>query len=441
MTNSSLDRRGRGHSPNMATRRSALLTSFTVLVLTPLLAAPRGCYFGAADVPLGANHDEEVGGAGDGDAGPPTGGTGGGSGDGSGASSSGSSGASTSGSSGAGVDGGSLGGSDAGSSGGSDAGSSGGSGGSSSDLPCIETVTPLSEFDENPAPFDLWQVDEWFGGAHRAPLDPRYFDPTMVTLQFVGPLDLYWVESERNPDLPPDVTDQCGDHMRVRTYARFFSDDGLFDETFPDLELNIEPVGDGSANLFAHNPLSGPGVMLFVDELRGTYKNAPRRDGACLWSLQLDFVISADSFSGGIFESLIPHPLLDASCLENDPDELEGSVFGDWYCQGDCRDTPNVSIVVEAESCDRFGVQLTRSGDEASFSRAGDVLTRHEEWGCGCPLGPEFVMAYTPTSPMELRLCHNDFGDSCEAACQAPVSHDLTRAFDWVRTTEFRFVD
>jgi hypothetical protein len=118
------------------------------------------------------------------------------------------------------------------------------------------------------------------------------------------------------------------------------------------------------------------------------------------------------------------------------------SELGTFRCQGEaCRLPPNDTVVVEASSCDRFGQQITTSGDEASFARSGDVLSRDEGYGCGCATRAEHVMAYTPTSPVELRLCHDDGADGCERFCGATLSYDLSRAFDWAGTREFRFVD
>jgi hypothetical protein len=135
--------------------------------------------------------------------------------------------------------------------------------------------------------------------------------------------------------------------------------------------------------------------------------------------------------------------ILYAPCGSTDPDlAVVISELGTFRCQGEaCRLPPNDTVVVEASSCDRFGPQITGSGDEASFERSGDVLTREEGYGCGCATRAEHVMAYSPTSPVELRLCHDDGADGCERFCGVSLSYDLTRAFDTAGTREFRFVD
>jgi hypothetical protein len=401
----------------MTSRRSSLLTGLPILVLVPLLAAPRGCHFGSGDVPLGTNPDEELAGAGNGDdgvgAGGSVGGTSGASGSGSGAPSGGSSGAST--------------------------GGAGGSGGSSPDSACIEKVTPLSDLEETPLGIDAREVEALLAGAHRTPFVSRSSQPTTATLELVGPMELFYVESQRHPDLPPEVGASCDNHVLARTYVRFFTDDGSLDETFPEHEFWVFrlPNDDGDPVLLAYS-----GAKLFIDELRGTYplQRFERMEVGCLQGIEFVFEISENEFSGLIHEWVAPDPLADVSCLDNE--YVQMLELASFDCQGAaCRVAPDDSIVVEAESCDRFGVQLTKSGDEASFSRDGDVLTRDETWGCGCPARPEFVMAYTPTSPLELRLCHEDEADRCEGLCERPVSYDLARAFARARTTEFRFAD
>jgi hypothetical protein len=421
MSKSSLDRERRGHSPNMTSRRSVYLTSLPILVLAPLLAAPRGCHFGSDDVPLGANADEEVGGAGSGDDGggasPPIGGSGG-----------------TSGGS-------------SGSSSGSGSSSLGGSGGSPpSDSVCVETRTPLSELEENPLGISRLQVEALLAGAFRALLTPERanptmvtVEPTMVTVELVGPLELFYVESENHPDLEPGVGTSCENHVRAETALRFFSDDGSFDETFPNHWFMVmwDSRTDPTADIVAAS-----GAKLSRDELRGTYnqERIRRMEDECLQTVQLNLDITETGFDGMLTEEFIRNPL--PGCVEGARSVMYMSGFATWDCQGAaCRVTPNDSIVVEADSCDRFGVQITKSGDEASFSRDGGVLARDEIWDCGCPVRPEFVMAYTPTSPMELRLCDDSSADNCEAICERPVSYDLTRAFEWAGTTAFRFVD
>ena len=107
----------------------------------------------------------------------------------------------------------------------------------------------------------------------------------------------------------------------------------------------------------------------------------------------------------------------------------------------DCRTAPSPAIVVEAPSCEGIGLQVTAPGDEPTFGRAGDALSRTDFWGCGCPERSEFVMAWSPSSPLSLKLCHDDGADRCEAACEAELTYDLATAFRVAGTDEFRFAD
>lgn len=50
----------------------------------------------------------------------------------------------------------------------------------------------------------------------------------------------------------------------------------------------------------------------------------------------------------------------------------------------------------------------------------------HVVWGCGCPKGPVFTLAYVPrTSPLEVRLCKDQSQDSCERGCGATIGWNL----------------
>lgn len=109
-------------------------------------------------------------------------------------------------------------------------------------------------------------------------------------------------------------------------------------------------------------------------------------------------------------------------------------------CGGDPVPVP-VAAVVESMTCDGAGLEISAAGDESTFSREGDVITKELTWGCGCPDAPEFVLAYTPTSPLTLRLCHDDAADPCEAGCIQPVSFDLAPALRAAGATDFVFVD
>jgi hypothetical protein len=97
--------------------------------------------------------------------------------------------------------------------------------------------------------------------------------------------------------------------------------------------------------------------------------------------------------------------------------------------------------LVEASSCTGFGIQVTDAESAESFELAGSVLSREEFWGCGCATRAEWVMAYTATSPVELRLCHDDGADGCEAACSGTLEWDLEPLLERAGTDEFVFVD
>jgi hypothetical protein len=87
---------------------------------------------------------------------------------------------------------------------------------------------------------------------------------------------------------------------------------------------------------------------------------------------------------------------------------------------------PEVQQVVAAASCDGYGEDVTA---DAAFDRSGTVLSREETWGCGCPTGPSFTLAYEPgTSPLRVRLCHDATADTCEALCQRELTWDLCGA-------------
>jgi hypothetical protein len=98
--------------------------------------------------------------------------------------------------------------------------------------------------------------------------------------------------------------------------------------------------------------------------------------------------------------------------------------------------------------CEGHGVQITTGQSGPSFTLDGTTLKRSETWGCGCASGAEFVMLYEykftnlDEGPyLELRLCHDDFADSCEALCQRELSWDLSAAFARHQTTRFVFAD
>jgi hypothetical protein len=115
---------------------------------------------------------------------------------------------------------------------------------------------------------------------------------------------------------------------------------------------------------------------------------------------------------------------------------------GQWRCGDDgCPWEVPRALVIEAESCDGIGMQLTQAGDEGTFARSGSTLSREEGFGCGCELYPDFVLAWAPSSPLELRLCSHDSRNTCLAACTGNLSYDLSTAFRVSEASEFRFVD
>lgn len=400
----------------MTRRLLETLRLSSLIALAPLLAAPRGCHFGSDEVPLGSNVDDNEAGAGVGSGGtgasPTTGGNG-------------------SANGGTAAQGGS------GTTGGASGTGTGGSGTTtSSNGACLERLTEIPAGDETPLGFTELEVQELLAGRHRTMLATRNTAPTNVTLEFVGPIRVFFVESRPNPDFTLDIHFECNDHVRAKAFARFVSDDGVFDETFPELELNVGAITDSSAN-----PVStlhaGAGLTLERHELRGSYY-PPIPDTQCLLGLQFNLTVTNDEFTGLLIEQLLSTP-----CGDDDPNAaVLISELGSWRCQGEaCRLPANDSVVVEATSCDRFGPQVTSSSDDGTFNRIGDAIWREEFWGCGCAARAEHVMVYTPSSPVELRLCHDESADTCEAGCSQPVSYDLSRAFRAAGTREFRFVD
>ena len=110
-------------------------------------------------------------------------------------------------------------------------------------------------------------------------------------------------------------------------------------------------------------------------------------------------------------------------------------------CASACQDKLTTAAVVPWDSCFGLGEQISVAGDETTFLRTWDVITKELSWGCGCPERPEFVIAYELASPLRLRLCHDEMADSCEAGCAMPVSFDLGQALQEAGTTRFEFVD
>lgn len=112
-------------------------------------------------------------------------------------------------------------------------------------------------------------------------------------------------------------------------------------------------------------------------------------------------------------------------------------------CESACTwsDESSASVTIRGESCTGFGSLVTGPGDESSFDLEGSVLKRTLSWGCGCATRPEFVMMYSPKSPVELRLCHDDSADPCEAGCSMELTWDLAAAFEAAGTSEFVFAE
>jgi hypothetical protein len=409
----------------MKTKLHRRLGLAALLLVSPALLAAKGCSFGSDDVPLGSNG--EAGAAGDPDAG--SGGTNSSAGTGGAGVTSGAGGANASGTGGtnsnAGV-------------GGTGAGDSAGAGGIADptptidERPCLEQLTPIDDWSETPLGFSAQAALSFLGGKRSAAQYLITGGSSTVEFELVR-ADLFYVESRANPNFTLDIIVSCEDHVRAVGVARFKSSDGRFDETFHDFELGVgfdENLGELTA---------GGVTTLEGDELRGSYQPAIEAD-QCLLAMQFNIGFTESDLGGSFIESI-----LNAPCGSDEPNlAVLGRDAGSFGCSSsmDCAPKrPEPTAVVEASSCEALGMQQTGEGDESTFAVDSSVLTRAEDWGCGCPQFPEFVLAFSPSSPVELRLCRDDFADSCEAACGAELSYDLTKAFDIAGTTDFRFVD
>ncbi|MBL8620567.1 MAG: hypothetical protein JNK64_04660 [Myxococcales bacterium] len=81
--------------------------------------------------------------------------------------------------------------------------------------------------------------------------------------------------------------------------------------------------------------------------------------------------------------------------------------------------------VIAATSCDGRGAAVAAARIALTTDAAGRAVTQ-TPWGCGCPTGPVFTLAYVPrTSPLEIRLCLDPSKDTCERGCGMPVAWDL----------------
>ncbi|HEX6271615.1 MAG TPA: hypothetical protein VFZ53_01175 [Polyangiaceae bacterium] len=401
----------------MTSRRSRFLAALPVLALSPLLAAPRGCHFGDGDVPIGQN--ETGGDAGMAGEGGTTGGTGG-TATGGRPGRGGASGASTGGGSGTG--GASTGGASTG----------GGAGTGAGDGPCIETLSALTWQDDHGLEFSDEDVRTLLARNHQATLAWAH-GPATVTLALLG-VRVFFVESKPNPDYLLDLPVSCENHVRAVTVGRVWTSNGEIDATIPNFELNIAiPTLDGPGP--AADRLEASAVETIAAANIGGNYGTLIDSNDCFHSLQLNIGIGRNDFNGEIIETLVLGP------CDNPSGAVSGRSSGSWRCTDDCRTAPDVSIAVEAESCDDLGIQLTHAGDDETFTRSGDTLSRTERWGCGCARHSEFIMAWSRRSPLEVRLCHDDFADSCEAGCEAEVSHDLSTGFRTANATDYRCVD
>lgn len=396
-----------------------------LLLASPALLAVKGCSFGSDDVPLGSNGDAGAAGdvgstdpaAGSGGTVNPNGGAGG-------SNTSGAAGTSTAGS------GGTT----------SPAGTgdhSAGAGGvdptlTSDDRPCLEQLTPIDYWSEEPHGFLARDALSFLGGKRSAAQYLITGGSSIVAFEMVR-AELFYVESAPNPDFTLDIPVSCANHVRAKGVARFVSSDGRFDETFHDLELGVsfdEALGEFTA---------GGAITLERGELRGSYQPAIEAD-QCFFAMQFNIGFTESDLSGSFIETV-----LDAPCGSDEPNlAVHGRDAGSFGCSAglDCTaQRPEPTAVVEAAGCETLGMQETGAGDEATFDVDGSAITRPQEWGCGCPHFPEFVLAFEPSSPLELRLCHDEFADLCEAVCSADLSYDLTKAFEIAGTSDFRFVD
>ncbi len=105
---------------------------------------------------------------------------------------------------------------------------------------------------------------------------------------------------------------------------------------------------------------------------------------------------------------------------------------------------PSVSgaAVEPGTSCAGHGAQVTDAKDVSAFTRKGDIWSRAETWGCGCPTGPVFTVVYTPkTSPLEIRLCVDPHADHCDALCRKSLEWDLSAALKDAGATDVKFAN
>ncbi|HEX5099777.1 MAG TPA: hypothetical protein VFV94_09775, partial [Polyangiaceae bacterium] len=299
---------------------------------------------------------------------------------------------------------------------------------------CLETLSPYDR--TSPTDLDVsWsRAPELLALDHHAPIAWADGTRSEVTLSFVG-VSAYYVESTRNPDLPLEVTVNCENHVRLIATGRLTSADGRLDETLPEVSMNV-----GTATLSGQGPYPGLHGVTTLERghLRGSYAPATS-DEHCLSALEFEVALLLGTFVGSIREVLGSEP-----CGTQDSDQaVLGRVAATWECLDDgcASNRPQTALVVEAESCEGIGTQLTGLGEESSFTRSGDALVRREDYGCGCELYASFVMAWSFGSPVELRLCSHESRNACLAACFGEQTYDLSAAFRATGSMEFRFVE
>lgn len=297
---------------------------------------------------------------------------------------------------------------------------------------CLETVTPFDR--QNLRGIELWpqNVELMLALKRRARL--TWVDGTEAHLDFalVG-VSVYVVESTPNPDFDDDVPVTCENHLRGIATGRLTSSDGRVDETLPGMQFDFgTEMRDGFEITGAY-----AATTIERDRLRGSYATRVSSN-ECLLSLEFQATLDTFGFQGSIVESVGSMP-----CgTETANDAVLERDTGQWRCDDEgCPAEVISTLDVEAESCDGIGEQLTQAGDESTFARSGDTVARGEDYGCGCALYPDFVVAWTPRSPLELRLCSHDSRNTCLAACYGNLSYDLSTAFRVSGASEYRFVD
>lgn len=96
--------------------------------------------------------------------------------------------------------------------------------------------------------------------------------------------------------------------------------------------------------------------------------------------------------------------------------------------------------VVEAASCAGHGTAVAPAAVELTRDARGRWITR-TPFGCGCPTGPVFTLAYVRgTAPLEARLCLDQRRDPCERGCAVPIAWDLDAPMKASRATALRLV-